>query len=115
MLQRERRPDIRWLSKNCRSGSVRVTYISRASLAPCYTAVHIRKGFSTTGIRLPGIRFCQGCQTETECEDDYLADNPRVGVIDLIFARNLEVKSVLLTEAVKALTQEGKTRLRQRI
>ena len=62
-------------------------------------------------IRLPGSKIRQGCQTETECEDDYLADNPRVGVIDLIFARNLEVKSVLLTEAVKALTQEGKTRV----
>lgn len=62
-------------------------------------------------IRLPGSKIRQGCQTETECEDDYLADNPHVGVIDLIFARSLAAKAVLLTEAVKALTQAGKTRI----
>jgi len=62
-------------------------------------------------IRLPGSRIRQGCQTETECEDDYLADNPNVGVINLIFSRNLGLKSVLLTKSVTALTQEGKTRI----
>jgi hypothetical protein len=62
-------------------------------------------------VRLPGTRIRQGCQTETECEDDYLTDNPHVGVINLIFSRSLEVKSVLLAQSSKALTREGLTRI----
>ncbi len=62
-------------------------------------------------IRLPESRIRNGCQTETECEDDYLADNPDVGSINLIFATNLRVKSVLLARSAPALTREWLTRI----
>ena len=62
-------------------------------------------------VRFPGSRIRDGCQTETECEEDYLADNPHVGAIDLIFSRNLRVKSVLLTKSAEALTRNGLTRI----
>jgi hypothetical protein len=62
-------------------------------------------------IRLPQSRIRTGCQTETECEDDYLADNPNVGDINLIFSRNLGVKSVLIEKSAEALTREGLTRI----
>ena len=62
-------------------------------------------------IRLPGSQFRQGCQTDAECEDDYIADNSHLGVIDLIFARDLVIESVLLTKSAEALTRDGKSRI----
>jgi len=62
-------------------------------------------------VRLPGSRIRNGCQTEAECEDDYLADNPHAGSINLIFARNLSVKSVLIEKSARALTKGGLTRI----
>jgi hypothetical protein len=62
-------------------------------------------------IRLPGSQIRQGCQTDAECEDDYIADNPHLGVIDLIFSRDLVIKSVLLTKSAEALTRDGKSRI----
>jgi hypothetical protein len=62
-------------------------------------------------VRFPGSQVRYGCQTESECEDDYLADNPNIGAINLIFSRNLRVKSVLLVKSAEALTREGLTRI----
>jgi hypothetical protein len=62
-------------------------------------------------IRLPESHIREGCQTESECEDDYLADNPDIAAIDLIFSRNLGIKSVLLTKAVEALTRHGQVKI----
>ena len=62
-------------------------------------------------IRLPGSRVRDGCQTETECEDDYLGDNPHVGTVNLIFSRNLGIRSLLLAKSSEALTREGLTRI----
>jgi hypothetical protein len=62
-------------------------------------------------VRFPGSRIRNGCQTEAECEDDYLIDNPQIGSINLIFAKNLGVKSVLLAKSTQALTKEGLTRI----
>ena len=98
---------IKKLPERVRSGDI---YI-KGQLGALLHSSSYSERFLHYWIRLPGSQIRQGCQTETECEDDYLTDNPHVGVIDLIFAKNLGVKSVLLTEAVKALTQEGKTRI----
>ncbi len=62
-------------------------------------------------IRLPGSHIREGCQTESECEDDYLADNPDVAAIDLIFSWNLGIKSTLLTKAAEALTRQGQVKI----
>jgi hypothetical protein len=62
-------------------------------------------------IRLPGSQIRQGCQTDAECEDDYITDNPHLGVIDLIFSRDLGIKSVLLIKSAEALTRDGKARI----
>ena len=98
---------IKKLPERVRTGDV---YIKGQLGAFLYSSSYSER-FLHYWIRLPGSKIRQGCQTETECEDDYLADNPHVGVINLILARSLGVKSVLLTEAAKALTQEGKTRI----
>ena len=62
-------------------------------------------------LRLPESRLRDDCETETECEDDYLADNPHVGSVNLILGRTLRLKSVLLAHAGQALTREGLTRI----
>jgi hypothetical protein len=62
-------------------------------------------------IRLPGSHIREGCQTESECEDDYLADNPDVAAIDLIFSWNLGIKSILLTKSAEALTRQGQVKI----
>ena len=62
-------------------------------------------------IRLPESRIRDGCETESECEDDYLADNSNVGIISMIFSQNLDVESVLLSKSVEALTRGGLTRI----
>ncbi|MBV8399573.1 MAG: hypothetical protein JOZ17_12655 [Acetobacteraceae bacterium] len=62
-------------------------------------------------IRLPGSRVRDCCQTETECEDDYLEDNPHVGVINLIFSKDLRLRSLLLAKSSEALTRQGLTRI----
>jgi hypothetical protein len=65
-------------------------------------------------IRLPESHVRNGCQTESECEDDYLSDNSDVGFISMIFSRNLTAKSVLLTNASEALTRGGLIRITTR-
>lgn len=62
-------------------------------------------------VRLPGSRVRDGCQTETECEDDYLEDNPHVGTVNLLFSKNLRLRSLLLAKSSEALTREGLTRI----
>jgi len=62
-------------------------------------------------IRLPGSQFREGCQTDAECEDAYIADNSHLGVIDVIFSRDLVIESVLLTKSAEALTRDGKGRI----
>jgi len=62
-------------------------------------------------IRLPGSKIREGCQSDAECEDDYIADNSHLGVIDLIFSRDLVIESVLLTKSAEALTRGGKARI----
>jgi len=62
-------------------------------------------------VRLPGSRIREGCQTESECEDDYLADNPDVAAIDLIFSGNLGIKSILLAKSAEALTRLGQVKI----
>ena len=62
-------------------------------------------------IKLPKSRIRDGCQTETECEDDYLEDNPHLGVINLIFSGNLGIKSLLIAKSAEALTRDGMTRI----
>jgi len=62
-------------------------------------------------VRLPGSHIREGCQTESECENDYLADNSDVAAIDLIFSRNLGVRSILLTQAAEALTRQGQVKI----
>jgi hypothetical protein len=62
-------------------------------------------------VRLPGSHIRDGCQTESECEDDYLMDNPDVAAIDLIFSWNLGIRSVLLANSVEALTRQGQVKI----
>ena len=62
-------------------------------------------------IRLPGSHIREGCQTESECEDDYLADNSDVAAIDLIFSSNLGIKSILLAKSAEALTRRGQVKI----
>jgi hypothetical protein len=62
-------------------------------------------------VRLPGSHIREGCQTESECEDDYLADNPDVAAIDLIFSSNLGIKSILLAKSAEALTRQGQVKI----
>lgn len=62
-------------------------------------------------IRLPGSHIRDNCQTETECEDDYITDNPHVGAIHMILARNLEIRSLLVSRSSQALTRQGLTRI----
>jgi hypothetical protein len=62
-------------------------------------------------IRLPGSHIREGCQTESECEDDYLADNPDIAVIDLISSWNLGIKSILLAKSAEALTRQGQVKI----
>lgn len=62
-------------------------------------------------IRLPGSHVREGCQTESECEEDYLEDNPDVAAIDLIFSPNLAIKSILLAKSAEALTRQGQVKV----
>ena len=62
-------------------------------------------------IRLPGSHIREGCQTESECEEDYLEDNPDVAAIDLIFSWNLGIKSILLAKSAEALTRQGQVKI----
>ncbi len=62
-------------------------------------------------VRLPGSHIREGCQTESECEDDYLVDNPDVASIDLIFSWDLGIKSILLAKSAEALTRQGQVKI----
>jgi hypothetical protein len=62
-------------------------------------------------IKLPKSRIRDGCETQSECEDDYLEDNPHLGVINLIFSGNLDIKSLLLAKSGEVLTRDGLTRI----
>ena len=99
---------IKKLSENVRSGDI---YIKGRVSPFLYSSSSSSEKVLHYWIRFPGSQIRQGCQTETECEDDYVSDNPHVGVINLIFSTNLGVKSVLLAKAAEALTREGKTRI----
>jgi hypothetical protein len=43
-------------------------------------------------------RIREGCQTEIECEDAYLEDNPHIGTVSLIFSANLGIKFIAADE-----------------
>jgi hypothetical protein len=62
-------------------------------------------------IRLPASHIREGCQTESECEDDYLADNADIAAIDLVFSWNLGIRSILVTRAAEALTRQGQVKI----
>jgi hypothetical protein len=62
-------------------------------------------------IRLPASHIREGCQTESECEEDYLTDNSDLAAIDLIFSPNLLVKSILLAKSAEALTRQGQVKI----
>jgi hypothetical protein len=98
---------IKKLSENVRSGDI---YVEGRLSAFLYAGSSSERVFHYW-IRLPGSQIRQGCQTNAECEDDYIADNPNLGMIDLIFSRNLGIKSVLLTKSAEALTRDGKARI----
>jgi hypothetical protein len=95
------------LSEQVRSGDIYIQGELNAVLSSSSFADKIMHYW----VRFPGSQIRNGCLTETECEEDYLADNPHIGVIDMIFARNLRVKSALLTKSAEALTREGLTRI----
>src|SRR5690348_1713594 len=95
------------LSERVRSGDIYIKGELNAFLSSTSSSDKILHYW----VRLPGSRVRDGCHTEIECEEDYLADNPHVGAIDVIFSQNLRVKSVLLTKSAEALTREGMTRL----
>ena len=98
---------IKKLPENVRSGDI---YVKGQLSAFLYTRSSSERVLHYW-IRLPGSRIRQGCQTDAECEDDYIADNPQLGVIDLIFSRDLVIESVLLTKSAEALTRDGKGRI----
>jgi hypothetical protein len=98
---------IKKLSENVRSGDI---YIKGQLSAFLYAGSPSEKVLHYW-IRLPGSQIRQGCQTDAECEDDYVTDNPHLGVIDLIFSRDLGIKSILLTRSAEALTRDGKARI----
>jgi hypothetical protein len=95
------------LSENVRSGDI----YFKGQLSAFLYARSSSERVLHYWIRLPGSQIRQGCHTNAECEDDYIADNPHLGVIDLIFSRDLVIKSVLLTKSAEALTRDGKGRI----
>lgn len=98
---------IKKLSENVRSGNIYV----KGHLSKFLHAGSSSERVLHCWIRLPESRIRQGCQTNAECEDDYIADNSHLGMIDLIFSRDLVIKSVFLTKSAEALTQDGKCRI----
>jgi len=98
---------IKKLPENVRSGDIYV----KGQLSAFLYARSSSERVLHYWIRLPGSQIRQGCQSDAECEDDYIADNRQLGVIDLIFSRDLVIESVLLAKSAEALTRDGKARI----